>query len=336
MNLTKHNLEDAVKENIISFEQSEKLIEFIKKQPNTTPRFDFTHILYYFGGMIAIGAMTLFMHLGWESFDYIGITSISLLYAAIGLKLTNIFKAKGYVVPAGICATFVIALTPLSIYGLLHVLGIWPDENAYRHYQYWLYIDISTLIVGAILAWKYKYPFLMMPITLTFWSLSMNTTALIFAADVNWELRQLVSIYSGLVMIAFAFWVDIRSRNKADYAFWLYLFGVVSFWGGMSLQHSDSELSKFIYFSINILMIIVGVTLLRRVFVIFGAIGCCGYIGYLASDIFKGSWLFPITLTLLGLFVIYLGILWQKHEQSMTEKIRSILPVPLRELLESK
>ena len=30
------------------------------------PRFSFTNTLYYFGGMVAIGAMTLFMTLGWR------------------------------------------------------------------------------------------------------------------------------------------------------------------------------------------------------------------------------------------------------------------------------
>ena len=159
---------------------------------------------------------------------------------------------------------------------------------------------------------------------------------MISGGDFDWALRKLVSMYSGLLMIALALWIDIRSRNKADYAFWIYLFGVIAFWVGMSLQYSDSELSKFIYFSVNLLMIGIGVILVRRVFVIFGAIGCCGYIGHLASNIFKDSWLFPITLTALGLLVVYLGVLWQKHEQNITDKTRKILPAPLRELLESK
>jgi len=341
LNLTKKNLEDAVKENILSFEQSEKLIEFINKQPNAGPKFDFTHVLYYVGGLIAIGAMTLFMNLGWESFGGVGIVFISLIYAVVGLKLTNTFQVKGYAIPAGICATFVIALTPLAVYGLQHALGVWPDESVYRDYHryikwHWLYMELGTLAVGAILAWKYKYPFLMMPIAVTLWYLTMDITAMISGGDFDWALRKLVSMYTGLLMIALAFWIDIRSRHTADYAFWIYLFGVVAFWGGMSLQYSDSELSKFIYFSINLLMIAVGVLLVRRVFVIFGAIGCSGYIAHLAADIFKDSWLFPIILTLLGLLIIYLGILWQKHEQSITSKARNVLPAPLRELLESK
>lgn len=341
MNFTKKDLEDAVNENILSFEQSEKLIEFLSKQPTTAPKFDFTHVLYYIGGMIAIGAMTLFMNLGWESFGGLGIVFIYLFYVSIGLKLTNIFKSKGLAIPAGICGTFVIALTPLAVYGLQHALGVWPDDSVYREYHryikwHWLYMELSTLVVGVIIAWKYKYPFLIMPIAVTLWYLTMDIAVMINGGDYSWELRKLVSMYSGLLMIGLAFWVDIRSHDKADYSFWIYLFGVIAFWVGMSLQYSDSELSKFIYFMINLFMIFTGVLIVRRVFVIFGAIGCSGYIAHLASDIFKDSWLFPITLTLFGLFVIYLGVLWQKNEIAITSKARSFLPKALRELLQSK
>jgi hypothetical protein len=341
MKITRKNLDDAVNENIISSDQAEKLISFLKSHPSAGPSFDFTHVLYYLGGLIAIGAMTLFMTLGWETFGGLGILVTSLIYAGIGLKLSQVFDRKGYPIPAGICATFVVALTPLAIYGLQQALGLWPDDTAYRDYHryikwHWLYMELGTLAIGAIIAWKYKYPFLIMPIAVTLWYLTMDITAIISGGDFDWELRKIVSMYSGLLMTGLAFWVDVRSRNKADYAFWLYIFGVIAFWGGMSMQHSDSELSKFIYFSINLIMIGVGVLLIRRVFVVFGALGSCGYLAHLASSVFKDSWLFPISLTAIGLVVIYLGILWQKNEKMLTLKMRNSLPIPIRELLETK
>jgi hypothetical protein len=91
--------------------------------------------------------------------------------------------------------------------------------------------------------------------------------------------------------------------------------------------------SKFIYFGINLVLIGVGVVIVRRVFVIFGAIGCSIYLGHLANEVFKDSWLFPITLTAIGLGIIYLGLLWQKNEKEITQRVRSCLPLPLRELL---
>lgn len=339
MNITKKKLNDAAAEDIISVQQADTLYEFLSLQDQDVPKFTFTHVLYYLGGLIAIGAMTLFMNVGWELFGGAGILFISVLYAGIGLKITNSLAAKGLSIPAGICATFVVCLTPLAIYGFQQWLGFWPDESVYRDYHRyikwnWLYMELGTLAIGAAVAWRYKFPFLIMPIAVTLWYLTMDITAMISGGDLTWQLRKIVSLYSGLLMIGLAFWIDIRSRRKADYAFWIYIFGVIAFWGGLSSQNSNDEFSKFIYFCINLLMIGVGVVLVRRVFVVFGAIGSCGYIGYLAYDVFKDSLLFPIVLTAIGLGIIYIGILWQKHEQKITKKLRLFLPTPLRELLE--
>lgn len=338
MKVTKEKLEMAVAEEIISHDQAEKLFDFLKASPSTGPSFDFTHVLYYMGGLIAIGAMTLFMNLGWESFGGWGIFFIALAYAGVGFKLAGNFQKKGHAIPAGICAAFVVALTPLAIYGLQQAMGWWPDDSTYREYHryikwHWIYLELGTLAVGAIVAWIYRYPFLQMVIAVTLWYMSMDLAAMLAGGRPDFELRALVSMYFGLAMTLFAFWVDIRSSKSGDFAFWLYLFGVMAFWGGMTSQHSDSELSKFIYFCINLLLIGVGVVIVRRVFVIFGAVGCSIYLGHLADEVFKDSWLFPIALTAIGLGIIYLGLIWQKNERAITQKVRSCLPLPLRELL---
>ena len=140
----------------------------------------------------------------------------------------------------------------------------------------------------------------------------------------------------GLATILLALWVDIRSRRSGDYAFWLYLFGVVAFWGGLTSQDSDSEWAKFAYFCINIALIGVGAVLNRRVFVVFGGLGAAVYFGHLAANVFEDSWLFPVALTAIGLLIIYLGIVWQKHEKTITRRLRSVLPAALRELLDAR
>ena len=341
MKVTRKTLGDAVQKQIISEQQADELFSYLTQHTESSAQFNFTNVLYYLGGLIAIGAMSLFMTLGWEAFGGAGIFFISLLYAGIGLKLTNSFDRKNLLVPAGICATFVVCLSPLAIYGLQVALGIWPDDSVYRDYHryikwHWIYMELGTIAIGIIMAWRYKYPFLIMPIAVTLWYLTMDLTAMLTGGDFDWDLRKLVSMYSGLLMIGLALWVDIRSRKSGDFAFWIYIFGVTAFWGGLSAQHSDSELSKLIYFSINLLMIGVGVILVRRVFVIFGAIGCCGYLGHLASSLFKDSLLFPIALSIIGLAIIYLGILWQKHEQTINLKTQKLLPRAFKELLENR
>ncbi|PKO51357.1 MAG: DUF2157 domain-containing protein, partial [Betaproteobacteria bacterium HGW-Betaproteobacteria-21] len=132
------------------------------------------------------------------------------------------------------------------------------------------------------------------------------------------------------------FWVDVRTRHVRDYAFWLYLFGVIAFWGGLSSMNSDSEFSKFIYLCINLIMIAVGATLSRRVFAVFGGLGAAGYLAHLANEVFKDSMLFPVVLTLIGLGVVYLGVVWQRHETAISNRLRALLPAPVRDLVERR
>ena len=97
-------------------------------------------------------------------------------------------------------------------------------------------MEFGTLIVGAIVAWRYKYPFLIMPRAVTLWYMSMDIASMIAGGRADFELRSLVSMYFGLLIVLLAFWVDFRAKGKADYAFWLYIFGVMAFWGGMTAQ----------------------------------------------------------------------------------------------------
>lgn len=341
MKINRQQLQQAADARIIEPSQVEPLFAFLTDLNRNQPRFDFTHVLYYLGGLVAIGAMTLFMNLGWERFGGWGIFFISLAYAGIGLKLADRFANRGYAVPAGICATFVVTLTPLAIYGLQQAMGWWPDDSVYREYHryirwHWLYMELGTLAMGALLAWRYRYPFMMMPLAVTLWYLSMDVAVMLAGGYGDFLFRAQVSMVFGLITTLLAFWVDLRDHSKRDYAFWLYLFGVIAFWGGLSSQHSDSELAKFIYFSINLAMIGIGALLSRRVFVVFGALGSAGYLGHLAATVFRDSWLFPISLTLIGLGIIYLGVLWQKNEQTISARLRARLPGELRHLLEGR
>lgn len=331
----------AVDAKIITQKQLEQLLEFIKTQPNQSPAFNLSNVLYYLGGLIAIGAMSLFMTLGWELFGGFGIFFICICYGILGLALTHIFQQRHYSIPAGICATFVICLVPLAIYGLQVGLGLWPDDSVFREYNYyikwnWIFMELGTLAVGAILIWCYRYPFMLMPIAVTLWYMSMDLTSMIAQGSYSFELAAKVSMYFGIAMLVFAFWVDIRSRQSADYAFWLYLFAVITFWGGLTSLHSDNEFSKFIYLCINLLMILIGLGLNRKVFVVFGGLGVCIYVGYLAYQVFMDSYLFPVILTVIGMAVIVLGILWQKYEAKMTMVIRKRLPKALQDLLQAR
>jgi hypothetical protein len=147
-------------------------------------RFKFTHVLYYLGGMIAIGAMTLFMTLGWERFGGGGLLAIALAYLAGLWAVTHwLLYTKRLPIPAGITAT--LALVPMAVYGLQLLLGLWPDEKTpLREYHRivdwrWLLMELATLAVAAVALWRWRLPFLVMPVALTLWYISMDLVAML-------------------------------------------------------------------------------------------------------------------------------------------------------------
>jgi hypothetical protein len=103
----------------------------------------------------------------------------------------------------------------------------------------------------------------------------------------GWHERLWISLWFGLLILLASYFADRRTRE--DFAFWGNLFGLMAFWGGMSLMESDSEWRKFLYCIINVALILLAVFLKRRVFVVFGACGVFGYLGYLSYAVHSFS-----------------------------------------------
>ncbi len=338
MELTRNFLLDAAANGLLSTEQAKELWQFSTRRNDENPNVRMTHVLYYLGGMIAIGAMSLFMNEGWERFGGWGLFLIAMVYAGFGLGMTEYFlHHKKQPIPAGIMATFVVVMTPLAVYGLQNALGFWDGTRIYRDYHYlidwrWMFMELATLASGAIMLWRYRLPFMMMPIAVTLWYMSMDLAQFIFGPDSSWEMRRWLSLWFGVGMTFLAVWIDIRSSRKKDYSYWLYLFGVLTFWGGLSLLKSDSELGRFGYCCINVAMILTSAMLSRGVFAVFGGFGVAFYLGHLSYRVFAGSLLFPFALTLIGFGVIGAGVLWQRYEERIRAALRAYLPLPLQEL----
>jgi hypothetical protein len=168
--------------------------------------------------------------LGWERFGGWGLFFIALAYAGVGIWLTEFFLNRSHLpIPAGIPAAFVVVLTPLAVYGVQAALGWWAEGTVFREYHThidwrWMFMEFATLASGTVMLWRYRLPFLAMPIAVTIWYMSMDVTPFLFGeADATWELRKLVSLRFGLLIVLLAFWVDIRTRHDKDYAFWFYL-----------------------------------------------------------------------------------------------------------------
>ncbi|WP_052452350.1 V-type ATP synthase subunit I domain-containing protein [Noviherbaspirillum autotrophicum] len=358
----REDLDAAVRAGVLNPLELDALFAFLRQRAAQSPsadaaRFSGTHILYYLGGMLAIGAASLFATLAVEALGMGALLALSLLYAGMAMWVAATLERKGFGIPAGIFATLAVALVPLAVFALQHVLGFWADGPRAAHYRdfhryidwRWLVMELATLAAGAALLRRFRYPFLVMPIAVTLWYMGMDIVpALVLQAgegaawssgagsEAIWELRKVISLVFGLVMLLVAFFVDLRARHSKDYAFWLYLFGLLTFCGALSMMGSGRLAGKLVYLAVHFVLVFIGAVLARRVFAVFGGIGIAAVLTDLSWHLFKNSFGFVLVLTVLGFALIALGLWWSKHEAAMSARLRAVLPADLRELLQAR
>ncbi len=332
MDVKHEDLVKAAQEKIITPEQAGNLWAYLTQSQGNVPRFEFSHVMYYFGGFLAISAVTLFVTLSWEEMKGTGLFVLSSCLFLLGCLLIHYFLEKKLVIPAGIMSVFCVALVPLAIYNIQLIFGLFPNTTVhYRGFYswiqgYWVPMELGTVVVGVIMLYLYQFSFLIFPIAFSLWFLSMDLYCLFFNMD-NFNSRAEFSIYFGLLMLCAALYMDFKyNDNKQDYAYWLYLFGVMTFWSGLSFQCSTSELNKFIYCLINVVLIFSGVILNRRVFSVFGALGVFSYLTYLSVSVFADSFSFPVVLVFLGILIMLAASRWSRVEKKLMLLIRPYLP----------
>jgi len=354
MNITRNDLQAAVQNGVLQPEQIDPLLTFLAhhhagQKSIDTPRFSGTHILYYLGGLLAIGAATLFATLAVEAQGMPALLALALAYTLFAFSAAVWLEKPGLAVPTSILATLGIALTPLTVYASQHLLGFWVDSGTAQHYRdyhawidwRWLIMELATLLVGVVALMRFRYPFLLMPVAWTLWYLGMDVIPALMQSSnggdwfsgAAWELRKTISVVFGLVVLLVAFFVDLRSRHSKDFAFWLYLSGLLTFSGGLSMMGSGALSGKLVFLALHFGMVFIGAVLARRTFAVFGGIGILMVLGDLSWSLFKDSFAFVAVLTLLGFALIALGIWWSKNETRISTKLRAVLPKDLSELL---
>ncbi|MBB5047066.1 hypothetical protein HNR60_001818 [Rhodopseudomonas rhenobacensis] len=347
MTYSLRDLTAATEAGIISSEQLTALRQFLDARRNadddgrSAPRFDLVHLLWYAGALVVMSAMGLFSTLAFAKMGGAALTATALVYAALfGAAGHYLWYTKRLRTPGGLLIAVAVSMAPLAVYGVQDALGLWTEfgkPGTVRDFYVWVkgsfvFMELAT-VAAALLALRfYRFPFIVLPMAIALWFFSMDIVPWITGTQLgNWEMARKVSIWFGLGVIAAAVVVNLRQR-RGDFAFWLYLFGVLTFWGGLTAASDGTELQKALYAALNVGFLLVSVVLARRVFAVFGTIGLAIYLGDLAEKIFRDSLLFPFALSLIGIAIIALGLYFHRHQAAITAWVDARLPDAVKRL----
>ena len=301
------------------------------------PRFDLTHTAYYLGALVVMSALGWFMNESWSRYGGWVLSIIAVAYAAaFGAAGESLWRKPGLRQPGGLLFTLAVWMAPLAVFGIQYALGWWPREAQASYQAYyprisgsWVVMEAAT-IVAAVAALKLRpFPFLTFPLAFALWFLSLDLADLLIASHgrLAFEQKQQITLLFGATVLGVTYLLD--RRTDEDYAYWLYLFGLVAFWGALSYEGVGTAA----YLLVNLGLMLVAVLLQRKTFMVFGAIGVYSYLGHLAFDVFRDSLLFPAALTALGVAIIAAGVWYRGHQADIDELLLRLLPAQIRKTL---
>lgn len=320
----------------IAPEKAEKLWKLLVEPSTEKPQLSIVHTLYYLGALIVLSAMSWFVGIGWELFGGIGMLSIALLYGFVFAFIGNLLWFKdGQKIPGGLFITLAVGMTPLAVYGFQRMTGWWGGEDPGSYSDFyswvrgsWFSMELATLAAALIALKYYHFPFLTFIIFFILWFISMDITPLLFGQHFDWNSRAWVSLWFGLGILILAYFIDQRLNH--DFAFWGYLFGLITFWSGLTVLDGAKEWEWALYCLINLFLIFLSIVLQRKAFIVFGSLGVFIYISSLFMRLFYDSALFPLILSLSGILIIYLGIVYQRYSVRIEKKVMSSIPAWLQ------
>ena len=336
--ITKAMLEQAAEQGLLREEQIAPLLAFFADK--NSPAFNTTTIFYYVGAGLSSLALALLFGLTWSRFGAIGLLSTALTgLVVLGVVLLKLRKSH-YVIPSSLIAFLITLVVPVIVYSTQVLLGFWPESLDFlSHHHGFLHlvliIEIVTVLAALGLLLITHYPLLLLSITATTYSLTL-TVAHLMLGKMFFDMASIITIWFGLVLIIIGLIVDIVTRYTKDYAFWPYLIGMFCFWFVLMMRLMAGEVSDFFCFVINLLLIGFGITVSRKMFVIAGVIGCYFYVTHLVNQFVDDRWLVVGLFAVMGLGIIWLGIIWQKHEVVINQRVQKWLPQVFRELAENR
>lgn len=318
----------------ISQKQLEAFWKTLEKAPQKSQVTPFTKYLYYFGTMIVIAAMSWLMTLSRDIFGAGGLFLVAVAYAVLFAWLGNkLWHKKDLQTPGGLLITIAVCMVPLAIYALQSYFNLWNEnqEMPYRDFYTtihgnWVFMELGTIITALIALRFFPFPFLTAPLFYALWFLTMDIIPYLFGTELSIDQKAWLTIGFGLVLLLISFTLDRIKKDK--YAFWGYLFGTLIFWSALGLLMWDkSEWVLIFYLIINIAMMCLAILLQRNVLMIFGALGVFAYLSHLAYTIFDLSIVFPFALSAIGLFIIYLGIIYQRNTKRIEKYLLNKFPI---------
>jgi hypothetical protein len=290
--------------------------------------------LNYFGAVLIVSELTWLTTDVYEHHHAKGMFGLGGVFIVFFTYFAHIFWQKNMRIPAGLLYLLGVISVPLLMLYPVELFQQWLTSIGVSGFKTAWMLEILTVIVGVIYFYYRRCSILLLPIIVSSSLLLIDVSDSVLHSKriLSFYPSQLVSFVFGSFLNGIAFYWD--KRTKEDFSWWAYFIGGNLAWFALYTRCLDflwypsakGEVFILSFLLFSIFYFFGGFLLNRKLFIILGALGTFHTAWYFANKLFKDALFSPFMLVGVGLLIITLGLLCQKHHVRMRKALHQILP----------
>lgn len=296
--------------------------------------FNWVTVAYALAALLVVFAGGWFLAQRWLTLGPAGVFGIVVLYAAVSAAASVWLERREFNEAAGVAALVAVSLTPVAVWALESLTGIWPaDAWGQPYYTYypaaeasrWLVAELATILAALCVLRVRPWTAVVIPLAVALFGLVMHLPRAI-GIDMTPVLERWIQITGALVVCAIADATDRRAPRgsapgRGDVAFPLWSvglatlgFSMISFWPTAgALRHAVPL--------VGLGAIVVSLMIGRKTHLLFGVVVIFMYLMYLAGEVFRSTAYFPIVLASLGIALLFATVWLQRRFPALATRL---------------
>jgi len=331
-------LERARSRGLITAEQHASLLALEAEGgavPREMPRgFNWVTVAYALGALLVVFAGGWFLAQRWLALGASGVLLVVLVYAAAAIAASRWLEQLDFREAAGIAVMVAVSLTPVAVWAIESMTGLWPRETWGQAYYpdyppaeatRWVIAELATVLAALFVLRARRWSAVVFPVAVALFGFVIHLPRAI-GIDLTPMLERWIQLTGALLVCAIADTVDRRTPRQAgpgqgDTAFPLWAvglatlgFAVISFWPTAGAWHHTLPV-------LGVGAVVISLMIGRKTHLVFGAIMIFVYLVYLAGEVFRSTAYFPVALALLGGAVLFATVWLQRRFPALAARL---------------
>lgn len=321
-------LDTAVARGIITDEQRSRLLTLSPNAPPTGESMELRGTLnlvtvgYWAGSLAVLFALAWFLVDRWKSLRPGGVLAVALLYA-MGFALSSVLLRRlGFRLAASLLTLLVVGMAPIMMWCIESLLGLWPSPTVRPDLftrdvtasVRWIPVQLSMALAALVALRRDPFGLLVLAVTIPIGLALVHLTPWLFDPELSFYLEGWMTLLASALLLIAAGVVDRRTADGIeDAAGWVYLTGLGFLFVGLMMVFDQSRLVAHLLPAVVALLIALGLTLHRRVFMLPAILLFISYLAFLAKDVFPTAVGFMTVMLLVGAVLILGTVLAQRR-----------------------